>query len=96
MKGDFCWFAFTITFSGDRGKLLKHLERNGIETRPLFSGNITRHPAYNNGDYRISGELDEANYITDHSFWISCHPSLTKPDLKYMVKTFDNFFNGKN
>ena len=91
-NADVCWFAFPITYEGVRGKLLKHLEKNGIETRPLFSGNITRHPAFNKDMYIINENLDEADYITDHSFWISCHPSLTKDDLKYIIKTFDEFF----
>ena len=90
---DVCWFSFPVTYFGDRGELLKHLEKNGIETRPMFSGNITRHPAYSEDMYRISGKLDEADYITSHSFWISTHPSLTKSDLKYIVKTFNNFFD---
>ena len=93
VKGaDVCWFSLPITYTGNRGPLLRHLEKNGIETRPLFSGNITKHPAYSKDMYRISGELKQADYITKHSFWISCHPSLTKSDLKYIVKTFDDFF----
>lgn len=93
---DVCWFAFPLTYTGDRGKLLKHLEKNGIETRPMFSGDISLHPAYKNSKYRISKEFWEADYITRHSFWISCHPSLTESDLKYIIKTFNKFFNGKN
>ena len=97
---DVCWFAFPLTYKGDRGKLLKHLEKNGIETRPMFSGQILAHPAYahlkNGVDYRKSGDLKEAEYITRHSFWISTHPSLSKNDLKYIIKTFNNYFDGKN
>ena len=97
-NADVCWFAFPISYNRDRGKLLRHLEKNGIETRPLFSGQILAHPAYahlkNGIDYRISGNLEEAEYITKHSWWISCHPSLTKNDLKYIIKTFNNYFNG--
>ena len=76
--------------------MLKHLEKNGIETRPMFSGNITKHPAYKNSKFRISGSLEQADYITEHSFWISCHPSLTESDLDYMVKVFNEFFYGKD
>ncbi len=94
IKGvDVCWFSFPLTYRGDRGKLLRHLEKNGIETRPLFSGNITRHPAFEKSKYRISGELTEADYITKHSFWISCHNHLSKADLRYIIKIFKDFFN---
>lgn len=92
-NADVCWFAFPLTYWGDRGGLLRHLEKNGIETRPLFSGNICLHPAYKDANFRISGKLDGANFIAKHSFWISCHPSLTKSDLRYMVEVFDDFFN---
>ena len=87
-----CWFSFPLTYKGDRGKLLKHLEKHGIETRPMFSGNICLHSAYKNSNYRISGRLDGANYITKHSFWLSCHPRLKKSDLDYIVQTFDKYF----
>lgn len=92
---DVCWFAFPLTCRGDRSKLLRHLEKNGIETRPMFSGNICYHPAYTGVSFFISGELKESNYITKHSFWISCHPSLTLNDLKYVTKVFNEFY-GKN
>src|SRR3990167_3891036 len=36
-EADVCWFAFPITVIGDRGVLLRHLEKNGIETRPMFA-----------------------------------------------------------
>lgn len=92
---DVCWFAFPITYPGDRGKLVSYLENKGIETRSMFAGNIVRHPAYRNVTYRVSGDLKEADFILKHSFWITCHPRLRQSDLKYIVKAFDDFFNAK-
>mgnify|MGYP001610259558 CR=1 FL=1 len=95
-NADVCWFAFPITFYGNRGKLLRHLEKNGIETRPLFSGNICKHPAYahlkEDRDYRKM-DLTEAEIITKQSFWLSVHPSLIKSDLKYIIKIFNDYFS---
>jgi len=85
-----CWFAFPIS-SPDRAKLLPFLEKRGIETRPMFAGDITAHPAYKDVKYRKMN-LKSAEVILTDSFWISCHPALTKKDLKYIVKTFDDFF----
>lgn len=95
IKGaDVCWFALPLTYKGNRGKLVAHLEANGIETRSMFSGNITKHPAYYTSRYRIGpGKLYEANYILEHSFWIGVHPRMTKEDLDYVIATFDSFFN---
>ena len=90
-NADICWFSYPLSVGEGRGELLKHLEKWGIETRPLFSGNITRHPAYDKSMYRISGKLTGADYITKHSLWLSCHPALTKEDLKYIIKAFDAY-----
>lgn len=89
---DVCWFALPITYAGDRGKLVAHLESKGIETRSMFAGNITKHPAYRNSKYRISGKLVESDIILKHSFWIGVHPRMTKEDRKYVVDAFDEFF----
>src|SRR3990167_2121149 len=54
---DVCWFAFPLSVGFDhRGKLVAHLEKSGIETRSMFSGNITKHPAYKNSIFRL-GEI---------------------------------------
>ena len=91
-NADICWFSYPLTTLGDRGELLRHLEKKGIETRPMFSGNICLHPAYSNSKFRVSGKLEGANYITKHSFWLSCHPALTKNDLRRIVEAFDSFY----
>ena len=53
-NADVCWFAFPLTYHGNRGELLRHLEKNCIETRPLFSGNISKHPAYAKSKFKIN------------------------------------------
>lgn len=89
---DVCWFAFPLTYIADRAKLVKHLEKHDIETRSMFAGNITKHPAYNEGHYRLGNELTEADYILAHSFWITCHNSLTTDELKRIGVAFKTFF----
>lgn len=88
---DVCWFAFPITYLGERGPLVAHLEKNGIETRSMFAGNITKHPAYKNSTYRIGSKLDDANFILEHSFWIGVHPRMTNSDRNYIHKVFEDY-----
>lgn len=96
VKGaDVCWFALPLTYTGDRSKLVTYLEKNGIETRSMFAGNIIRHPAYKGARYRISGKLKEADYILEHSFWIGVHPRTTQDEREYIVKIFDDYFSTK-
>lgn len=95
-NADICWFAFPITYTGNRGELTSFLEGKGIETRSMFAGRIDLHPAYKDSKFRISGKLEEADYILKHSFWISCHPRLTQSDREYIIKTFNDFFATNN
>ncbi len=93
VKGsDVCWFALPISYRYDRSSLVAHLEKNGIETRSMFAGNITKHPAYKNSKYRIGSTLAQADHILKHSFWIGVHPRMTQEDREYVIKTFDDFF----
>lgn len=100
-RADICWFALPLTMLGDRGSLVSHLEKHGIETRSMFAGKITLHPAYRKSKFRSYDEepgdgIDEAAYILEHSFWISVHPRLTRVDLDYMIKVFKDFFHAKS
>lgn len=93
---DICWFAFPLSVcNGLRGKLVAHLEEAGIETRSMFAGDITKHPAYKDSGFKISGKLNEADLILKSSFWISVHPRNTKADNDYIIKTFKCFFSHK-
>lgn len=87
------WFAFPISVQyGERGPLVAHLEKWGIETRSMFSGNILKHPGYADVQYRQSGDLFGANQILARSFWIGVHPSWTMDDLKYIVWVFNKYY----
>lgn len=91
-KADVCWFSLPLSTYGDnRGALVAHLEKHGIETRSMFSGDITKHPAYKDSVYRKMPR-PHANYILEHSFWITVHPRLRKSDLNYIVKIFKKFY----
>lgn len=89
---DVCWFAFPLSTCGDRGPLIDHLEKNGIETRSMFAGLITAHPAYANSKYRVATGVWEANYILSQSFWVGVHPRMTQKDREYMVEVFDKYY----
>lgn len=92
-NADVCWFAFPLSTVEDRGKLVAHLERHGIETRSMFSGNITKHPAYTKSKYIIGPDgLEKSQFILKHSFWITCHPRLKKSDLDYIIKVFKDYY----
>lgn len=85
------WFAFPLTTYGNRGKLVAHLEKNGIETRSMFAGNILKHSAYKDVEHR-SAILDEANVILHQSFWIGVHPRMSQKDREYVINVFKKYY----
>ena len=89
------WFGFVITVSPDAGytrkALVDFLEGRRISTRRFFGGNLTRHPAYADVDYRISGSLDNSDIVTEHTFWVGVYPSLTTEMIDYIAETITEF-----
>lgn len=93
-RSDPSFFGFALTIKDgmfDRNTLVRYLEENKIGTRPLFAGNITRHPAFV-GKGRIHEEnLPKADLIMKNSFWIGCHPGMTIEMMDYVVSIFKRF-----
>ncbi len=91
VKGaDPSWFAMPLSTKGDRGKLVAFLEKNGVETRSMFSGNILKHPAYTG--LRIKSFAKDANWILKHSFWIGVHPRYSLKDIDYVIAVFKKYY----
>ena len=93
-NSDLSWFGFLITVKEDAGKtrneITQFLEGHNIQTRLLFSGNITKHPCFDpirgTDAYRVVGSLENTDRIMEHSFWIGVYPGMTDEMIEYMVK----------
>lgn len=89
------WFCFVITVRPDAGftrnELVQYLEANRIETRPLFGGNILRHPAFQNINCRIVGGLENTDLIMENSFFIGVYPGIGQGELEKIADTFRKF-----
>lgn len=92
-NGNPSWFGFLITCRQgiDRTELVKQIEKEKIQTRALFAGNIIRHPCFDQirgtAAYRIIGDLLVTDRIMQDSFWIGVYPGMTETMLDKMVKT---------
>lgn len=87
------WFGFLITCKEgtDRNRLVQFLEKNGIQTRMLFAGNLVKHPCFDEmrasgKGYRIVGKLENTDRIMRDTFWIGVYPGMTDEMLDYMAK----------
>ena len=74
-------------------KYQNYLEKNNIQTRTIFSGNILKQPLMNKKQYFKVNNCDiQSNDVMRNGLLIGCHHGLDKKNLRYMTKTFDNFF----
>jgi CDP-6-deoxy-D-xylo-4-hexulose-3-dehydrase len=98
-NSDPSWFSFVITVRPNAGftrdELTRFLEVNRIETRNLFSGNLLRHPAFENIECRIVGDLTNTDIIMNHTFFIGVYPGIQQPQLEWIAQTFSRFMNGE-
>ena len=72
-----------------RKELRMRLEKEGIETRPLFGCIPTQQPAYSHLREQYRQKLPNAEYLGLNGFYIGCHQYLTEDDLEYIEKIFD-------
>jgi CDP-4-dehydro-6-deoxyglucose reductase, E1 len=93
------WFGFGITVREEAGftrtDLVRFLEANRIETRPLFAGNLLRHPAFDGVPHRVVGELANTDRVTTDTFFVGAYPGLDESRLDYMVSVFERFMRGE-
>lgn len=89
------WMNFPLTLKEGcpftRKELATFLEKHGIQTRPLFTGNILRQPAFKNASRQKAEDFQNAEVIMHRSLVIGCHQSIDEKQLQYIYKTFDAF-----
>jgi CDP-4-dehydro-6-deoxyglucose reductase, E1 len=94
-----CYFGFVITVRADagfrRGALVDCVEAAKIETRNLFCGNLVRHPAYAEAEYRIVGDLANTDAIMNDTFFIGVYPGMSDAHLDYIGDVFCRFMKGR-
>ena len=74
-----------------KNQLVNYLESHGVQTRMLFSGNLTRQPCFdemrkNKVGYHVIGELSNTDRIMEDTFWIGVYPGMTESMLDYMAE----------
>ncbi|MBP8855211.1 MAG: lipopolysaccharide biosynthesis protein RfbH [Oscillospiraceae bacterium] len=96
------WFGFLITLRDNvqksREEIVREIEGNGVQTRMLFSGNLVKHPCFDEmratGEgFRVVGGLENTDTIMNRTFWVGVYPGMTDEMLEYMAATIINAVN---
>ena len=86
------WFGFIMTVQNgaDRKKIVPYIEKEGVQTRMLFAGNLIKHPCFDElrgtDAYRVVGDLPVTDRIMEDSFWIGLGPAMDRDRLDRMIE----------
>lgn len=93
-NSDPSWFGFLMTVQDgvDREKVVRYVESKGVQTRMLFSGNLIKHPCFDElrasgTGYRVAGTLENTDRIMRDTFWVGVYPGMTDEMIDYMAQT---------
>ena len=93
-NSDPSWFGFLISIRPgiglNRDQITHYLEKHNIQTRLLFSGNITRHPCFDQirgtDAYWVAVDLTHTDFVMNNSFWVGVYPGMTDEMIDYMAE----------
>ena len=90
------WLAFPLIIKSQKKILRKNLqiflEKNGIQTRTIFTGNILRQPIMKSQFYKKCKDASiNSDNVMKNGILIGCHHGLNNKDIRYMLSKFDQF-----
>lgn len=90
------WLAFPLIIRDGAGfsryQITKYLEEQNIQTRPIFTGNALKQPAFQAIPHRkLKSGYPVTDYIMHHGFLIGCHHGLRDTHIRYLERTFTKF-----
>lgn len=88
------WFGFLISIKPEteikRDKVIRYIEEHNIQTRLLFSGNLIKHPCFDQirdtEAYRVSGSLENTEFVMENTFWVGIYPGMTDEMIDHMAQ----------
>ena len=95
------WLAFPLVIKKNkkftRKKMQIFFERNRIQTRTIFTGNILKQPVMKNRIYMKHPKCDKiADDVMKNGILLGCHQGMNKKELNYICSTFKKFIGNEN
>lgn len=93
IQKDICnssWFGFSLiikpTSTLKREDVVKKLMDAKIDCRPIVTGNFTKNDVMKYFDYKIHGELKNADYLHDNGLFVGNHQIGLENEIKYLAE----------
>ena len=92
------WLAFPLVVKKNKYFTRKELqiffEKNNIQTRTIFTGNILRQPVMKNRVHKKHPDCyPVADDVMKNGILLGCHQGMIKRDVEYICKTFQKLIN---
>ena len=90
------WLAFPLVIKKNKYFKRKDMqiffEKNNIQTRTIFTGNILKQPAMKKRIFKKNPKCDEeADNVMRNGILLGCHQGMNKNELEYICNTFKRF-----
>jgi CDP-6-deoxy-D-xylo-4-hexulose-3-dehydrase len=90
------WHMFPVLLRPESGirraELQEHMEAHGVDTRMVWTGNVTRQPAFANVPHRVpEGGLPNADRVMEQGLILPLNHGLDDDDIEYLCVTAGRF-----
>ena len=89
------WFGLPLTVRAGapftRDECVRHLNERRIGTRYLFGGNLVRQPYMSRREFRVAGDLVNADIVMNRTFWIGVYPGLSDSHIDHVLEVMTDF-----
>ena len=93
--GNSSWFGFSLIIKPnakvDRLAIVKKLEENGIDCRPIVTGDFTKNEVLKYFDYEIFGKVKNANYLDTKGLFVGNHQIDLTKEIKHLYNVLKDF-----
>jgi len=93
--GNSSWFGFSLIIKPnayvERLAIVKKLEENGIDCRPIVTGDFTKNEVLKYFDYEIFGKVKNANYLDTKGLFVGNHQIDLTKEIKHLYNVLKEF-----
>lgn len=95
------WLSFPLTIKPGapftRAEITKYLEKQNIQTRPIFTGTILRQPGFKDIPHRKAiSTFPVSDNVMRNGFLIGAHHGMSDAQMKYLQKTLTAFLDSRS
>jgi CDP-6-deoxy-D-xylo-4-hexulose-3-dehydrase len=77
-----------------RSEFQRHMESNGIDTRMVWTGNVTRQPAFQKTAHRVPvGGLPNADRVMEQGLVLPSNHALDEEEIDYIWSNAEEFLS---